>query len=221
MDKIMVSSNALQRIITGLLLVSGLWTAFFYCPPFVLSAIILGAMSIMLVELKNMVVSRKHYFLLAVFYPIIPCLLLVAFNQTPSYRALIGYIFLLVFTFDSASYLAGKFCSKLWSTHKIIPAISPGKSWEGFCGGLFATTGFMVCITKNMNWHTCLLSLIICSIAFSGDIFESYLKRSAGIKDSGTMLPGHGGLLDRFDAILFVSYFFFIFRNHLITILGL
>ncbi len=60
-----------------------------------------------------------------------------------------------------------------------------------------------------------LLVLITCLFAFMGDIFESFLKRQAHIKDSGNILPGHGGFLDRFDAVIFATYFFFLFRHAL------
>ena len=63
-----------------------------------------------------------------------------------------------------------------------------------------------------------LINFIVCSMAFVGDIFESFLKRQANIKDSGTILPGHGGFLDRFDAVMFAAYFFFFFRKELMHI---
>lgn len=216
-------NNGTLRIITGLILGAGLATLFFYCPPIMLSTFLLIAMFIMIAELKNMVPSPIKLFLLAPLYLIIPCLILIYFNQSTQYHPLLFYLFITVFTFDTACYCAGSLCSKLWITHKIIPAISPGKSWEGFFGGLITTTILLFFIAQqNSSLYSSqifLLSFAICTIAFAGDIFESYLKRSADIKDSGTILPGHGGLLDRFDAILFVSYFFFIFKNYLITLL--
>ncbi|MCX5923942.1 MAG: phosphatidate cytidylyltransferase, partial [Candidatus Dependentiae bacterium] len=64
-----------------------------------------------------------------------------------------------------------------------------------------------------------LLVFIACLLAFVGDIFESFLKRQAGIKDSGHILPGHGGFLDRFDAVIMVTFFFFVFRQELSRVL--
>lgn len=216
--KNMISQNSKLRVVTATFLVANLWAMFFYCPPIILSITIAIALYIMLQELHAMLGSSKKFAALASLYPITPCLLLIYFNHTPEYKFLLLHLFLLVFTFDSASYVAGKICSKLWATHKIIPAISPGKSWEGACGGYLATTSLLCMITHSVNLQIYLLSAVICTIAFLGDIFESSLKRSANIKDSGTILPGHGGLLDRFDAILFVSYFFFIFRNYLVMV---
>jgi phosphatidate cytidylyltransferase len=212
----MATNNSTLRIITGIFLTTSLWTLFFYCPPIIFSIVLTILMCGMIIELKNMLASTTKFLLLAPAYPIIPCMILIYLNQSPQHRYLLCYLFITVFTFDTACYLAGTLCSKFWITHKIIPSISPGKSWEGFCGGLITTTALLFFIARHHNsssgFQIFLLSLAICTIAFTGDIFESYLKRSAGIKDSGTILPGHGGLLDRFDAILFVAYFFFIFH---------
>ncbi|MBP6870155.1 phosphatidate cytidylyltransferase [Candidatus Babeliales bacterium] len=217
-----IINNSSLRIVTGLTLALTFSTLFFYCPPILLSTLFLCAIFIMILELQKMISHPLKFYTLALFYPITPGLILIYCNQTAEYRNLLLYLFVIVFSFDSASYFCGKLCSKIWTTRKIIPVISPGKSWEGAIGGYFFTT---LIIWINMNsWyqHDLLfvysLSAVMCTIAFCGDIFESYLKRSAKIKDSGTILPGHGGLLDRFDAVLAVSYFFFIFKDYLLII---
>jgi phosphatidate cytidylyltransferase len=64
-------------------------------------------------------------------------------------------------------------------------------------------------------------TFIICFLALCGDLFESFLKRKAHVKDSGHILPGHGGFLDRFDGIMFAALFFFIFKNQLVYMLGI
>ncbi len=216
--KTLISENGRLRIFTAIFLAAGLWVMFFHLPPILLSLTIIIAMCIMLQELHAMFGASPKFMMLAPFYPILPCIILIYFNQTPDYKYLLLYLFVLVFKFDTGSYVAGKLCSKFWTTHKIIPAISPGKSWEGACGGYLFTTFILMVVTHKICWQICTLSAVICTIAFLGDIFESALKRSANIKDSGTILPGHGGLLDRFDAILFVSYFFFIFKNYLVMV---
>ncbi len=219
----MISHNSKLRIVTATFLAATLWALLFYCSPILFSIIILCMMCIMIIELKNMVRNLPQFLLLAPLYPIIPCLILIYLHQTPDYKILVPYLFLLIFSFDSVSYLAGSACSKFWTTHKIIPAISPGKSWEGAIGGYLSTTLILlIALTlqnKIYDSSIFIITAIICTIAFAGDIFESYLKRSANLKDSGTLLPGHGGFLDRFDAILFVSYFFFIFKDPLLKIL--
>lgn len=218
----MAINNGILRLITGCGLITSLYAIFFYCPPIYFSALCVVLMLCMLAELNNMMRSLRQFLLLAPWYPIAPCLLLIYFNQTASFRPLLVYLFCIVFGFDTASYLSGKLANRFWTTHKIIPAISPGKSWQGFCGGLIAVTMMVSNLVRPSSrlsiLQVFLLSLVLCSVAFAGDIFESYLKRQAGLKDSGTILPGHGGMLDRFDAILFAAYFFFIFKNYLITI---
>lgn len=219
----MTIKNTKQRIITGSILAITLYILFFHCQPIVLSFCFILGLVLMLAELKRMIPDALMFYALAPMYPTIPCLILIYFNQTPLYKNLLLYLFVLVFTFDSASYFTGMFCSEFWKTKKLVPTISPGKSLEGIFGGYLATTWILFLITNarsiKVELILFLMSAIICSIAFAGDIFESYLKRSAKIKDSGTILPGHGGILDRFDGILAVSYFFFIFKNYLLTIL--
>jgi phosphatidate cytidylyltransferase len=214
-----INQNSVTRAITAICLATGFYVLFFLCSPIIFSITLSAMMCIMIRELQNMMGYSKKFFTLLPFYPIIPCLILIYFNQTPDYHVLLFYLFVIVVCFDTTSYLAGTACSKFWITTKIVPAISPGKSWEGALGGYITTTFMLMTLTKSYIWQTCLLNAIICIIAFLGDIFESSIKRSAKIKDSGTLLPGHGGFLDRFDAILLVSYFFFVFKNYLQTIL--
>lgn len=106
---------------------------------------------------------------------------------------------------------------------KIVPQISPGKTVEGFVGGfLGALILFYMTLAYQeiiIAWYKMfIVTFIVCCVAFVGDIFESFLKRQANIKDSGMILPGHGGFLDRFDAVIFAAYFFFFFRVELVKI---
>ena len=114
------------------------------------------------------------------------------------------FIYLLTWTFDTFAYLFGVKFGK----HKIMPSISPKKSWEGFIGGLLATL-IASYIIYNLNFleGIDLVSLIIIAFilpftATLGDFIESHLKRQAGVKDSGNFIPGHGGMLDRMDAFM-------------------
>ncbi|MDX8398054.1 MAG: phosphatidate cytidylyltransferase [Mariprofundaceae bacterium] len=105
-----------------------------------------------------------------------------------------------------AADIGAYFTGKKWGQRKLCSAISPGKSWEGFIGGaLFgiAAACFVWLNYMAMSWPVALLlgSLLVIA-AVLGDLAESALKRAVGVKDSGTMLPGHGGLLDRIDALL-------------------
>jgi phosphatidate cytidylyltransferase len=92
--------------------------------------------------------------------------------------------------------------------HKLFPSISPKKSWEGFIGGLLIAlvTGYVLWLVDMLPYalvHVLVISLLIAVFGVFGDLVESMLKRSVGVKDSGHIMPGHGGLLDRFDAALF------------------
>jgi phosphatidate cytidylyltransferase len=95
----------------------------------------------------------------------------------------------------------------MWGTHPIAPRISPGKTWEGFGSGLVVGTFAVWFAGLYMDWisgaQSLILGVVICLASFLGDLFESMLKRDAQAKDSGKLLLGHGGVLDRFDALLF------------------
>jgi phosphatidate cytidylyltransferase len=118
-----------------------------------------------------------------------------------------GRVFCLIFfvwAADTGAYFAGKNFGK----HKLAPSISPGKTWEGWAGGAaltlatgWATGYFLPDIPLS---HRLVAAGVVAVFGPLGDLAESMLKRSAGVKDSGTFLPGHGGLLDRFDAFLLV-----------------
>ena len=106
-----------------------------------------------------------------------------------------------------ASDVAAYFCGRNFGKRKIFPLISPGKTWEGFLGGLTAAgvVGVVLGIILGGDWAAgCVLVALLTSIAgVIGDLTESYVKRCAGVKDSGQILPGHGGVLDRLDSHLF------------------
>lgn len=123
--------------------------------------------------------------------------------ETP--KALL-FVMALVWIADSAAYFTGR----KFGRNKLAPSISPGKTWEGVIGALVGVTIYVVCvslITPAFGSYPPLFpGLILASwwwvgLAVMGDLFESLLKRQAGLKDSGALLPGHGGLLDRIDAL--------------------
>jgi phosphatidate cytidylyltransferase len=117
----------------------------------------------------------------------------------------------IVWIADTAAYFAGR----AFGRHKLAPSISPGKTWEGVYGALLAVAAYALLLTPFAQrggytspvtpaasgiWIALVLGLALLSI--EGDLLESLLKRHAGVKDSGTILPGHGGVLDRIDALL-------------------
>ncbi len=126
------------------------------------------------------------------------------------YGIVLGYL-LILWLNDTGAYFVGSLIGK----HKLFERISPGKTWEGSAGGtLFAlaTAYGLSMIFKQLSvTHWMMLAVIIVITGTLGDLVESMLKRSLGIKDSGNILPGHGGLLDRFDAVLISAPFVFVY----------
>ncbi len=105
---------------------------------------------------------------------------------------------------DSLAYLVGKAFGK----HKMAPRISPRKTWEGFAGGVVGAVAVWAILFATGMFHMSLPFSVICGIAVSvlgvfGDLIESRLKRGVGVKDSGKLIPGHGGMLDRCDSLIF------------------
>lgn len=153
---------------------------------------------------------------LGIFYVALP-LGLLHFLLIPAklnyYPGILLGIFLIIWMYDSMAYLVGSTFGK----HKICTKISPGKSWEGLIGGaVFAVImGLLNAVIFNrldmLNWVV--IALLIIVFGTSGDFFESKLKREAGVKDSGGIMPGHGGMLDRFDSLLFAAPVIFVWLH--------
>lgn len=109
-----------------------------------------------------------------------------------------------------ASDVLAYFVGSLIGSHKLAPRISPKKSWEGFLAGTAGTTGVwlvlpLVADVSLSTWWLTGIGLALAVSALIGDLFESRIKREVGVKDSGNLLPGHGGFLDRIDSLLLVS----------------
>ena len=113
----------------------------------------------------------------------------------------------LIWIADTGAYLAGR----AWGRRKLAPSISPGKTWEGVAGGAIACVIYAIIWAtfdaelqtrvQGVAWTPFLAgTLLLCALSVTGDLFESALKRQAGAKDSGKLLPGHGGVLDRIDS---------------------
>lgn len=128
--------------------------------------------------------------------------------------AWIFFTLFLVGSGDTGAYYAGRFFGK----HKLAPAISPAKTLEGFAGGIVLT--LIVALIFQLFFLSAygllpmlILALITAVVAPLGDLFESMQKRVAGVKDSGRLLPGHGGMLDRIDALLFAAPAVFLLKT--------
>lgn len=209
------------RLITGItlgLLALGL----FFLPVWAFGLLCLAVLTrILLWEWPRLMKPTDPLFwLIMPFYPILPTLLIL-YMQFYGYELLNLMLITLVAAQDTGAYLIGK----QWGKHPINSAVSPRKSWEGFIGGtIFSFLCSLIFFGHNPS--ALLLGsalpfvLSINFAALAGDLFESYLKRRAGLKDSGTMLPGHGGVLDRIDGLLFAAVIVFLTRNWLILLLS-
>jgi len=131
--------------------------------------------------------------------------------------AWIFFLLFVVFAGDVGAFYAGRFFGR----HKLSPAISPGKTIEGAVGGILANIGvgygFMLLFLPHLPVAGCFFLFIAVGIAGqAGDLFESEFKRVQQIKDSGTILPGHGGLLDRIDALLFAAPTAYLYKIYIL-----
>lgn len=129
----------------------------------------------------------------------------------PERSGLMLGIMLLVWANDTMAYFTGSLLGK----NKLFPSVSPAKTWEGFAGGLGSAilSGWLLSQFfhqfNTLGWMA--VGAIVAVTGTLGDLVESMIKRNAGVKDSGTILPGHGGFLDRFDAFIFCIPFVFVF----------
>ncbi len=137
---------------------------------------------------------------------------LIVILQFPNGLYTILYAVILVSTMDIFAYLGGK----LFGKRKIIPSVSKGKTVEGTMIGMGSTILISFFIKDLMSFNVAnslIYGFFIAVLAFSGDLLESAFKRKIGVKDSGKLIPGHGGLLDRFDGYFLVIPFLYISIN--------
>jgi len=130
----------------------------------------------------------------------------VVFTVPEQTSAFVLYLFAVVWATDIAAYFGGK----AWGRRKLAPHISPGKTWEGLAFGIAAAAivsaiaSFYVPFPSTVP-TALLIGMILALVSQAGDLFESWLKRESGIKDSGALIPGHGGILDRVDGLVFAA----------------
>ncbi len=134
-------------------------------------------------------------------------LALIQVRQAPDGAYWVLWVLLVVWGADVGAYFGGR----AFGRHALAPAVSPGKTWEGVAGGYLLAGG--VCGLAVFLWQEhglawVAITLALIAISVFGDLFESVLKRATGVKDSGTLLPGHGGMLDRIDSVIAVLPFF-------------
>lgn len=170
-------------------------------PGFLSLGLILGAFFFLAI------VTRRLQLALGVFYVGLPVLALLLLRAHPEGFAVTFWAMAVVWACDSGAYFAGRAIGG----PKLSPRISPNKTWAGAVGGVLAAVAFSFVFWRFVGPSIeggpmlILLSPWLAMLAQAGDLFESHLKRVAGVKDSGNMLPGHGGLLDRLDGLVPVA----------------
>jgi phosphatidate cytidylyltransferase len=203
MDKEMIP-RALMTAILGIVA----YSCYALLPAWGISLLLLAILSlILLIEWPLFKIPS-----LTLIYPVFPFLMLIKLNETePAW--LFPLTVLMVATHDTGAYVIGK----LFGKHQLAPFISPGKTWEGFIGGTllsFVVTLLVLryaSITMSRYMIPCIFLINVSALI--GDLFESLLKRASHIKDSGRLLFSHGGLLDRFDGLLFAGTLMYFLRG--------
>jgi len=211
-----LNNELFKRVASGLILGFCFFASYFHSAilfTFLLLAILL---IILFFEWPKVVdLGSKLIWFATLFYPVLPIFLLIYFNVSYRKEDILFpiYPFIVAFVGDTAAFIFGK----SFGRHKVCPSISPKKSWEGLGGGFIGILifnilflpaikiyPFKIIIRKFGNLF--LLSFATTIVGFLGDIFISFLKRRKELKDTGNLLPGHGGLLDRFDSAFFITF---------------
>ena len=205
-----------KRLISGLIYILIMWYGVSYELSYILLFSTLGILS--LYEMWKL--RRNKSKIIAFSFIIIPFILIQFignsnFNENIFNPSIVLFMLLLTWTFDSFAFLLGVKFGK----NKIAPKISPKKSWEGFFGGYIFTIIVSYFTYSFFNFEEIKTPLIISMIlpvtATTGDLTISFYKRQAKVKDSGTLIPGHGGILDRMDAFMITIPSIYIIINFL------
>lgn len=163
--------------------------------------------------------SYQKYRVIGLVYVIVPTALFLHLRSFEHGFELILYLLFLVWATDIAAYFVGK----ALGGPKLAEKISPNKTVSGACGGMLAATiiGFLTFfITSEVSFFSFIFAAgFVSVISQIGDLFESYIKRKFEVKDSGNLIPGHGGLLDRLDGLLFAIPFFLLVNYNNLPVL--
>ncbi|WP_010544553.1 phosphatidate cytidylyltransferase [Sphingomonas elodea] len=169
-------------------------------PGFLALGLVFGAFFFIAVVTRNAKLAGGQV------YVGLPVLALLLLREHPQGFAATLWAMAIVWVCDSGAYFAGRAIGG----PKLAPSISPNKTWAGFVGGLVAAVLFSAAFAalapgEAIGWWLVLVSPVVAVASQIGDLYESHLKRVAGVKDSGTLLPGHGGILDRLDGLVFAA----------------
>jgi len=187
-----LTTRALSAVILGLIVLFLTWV-----DPLVFALMVAMGGVVLWREWNALTQTRGLKFLIAGAAYIGGALVALVYIRFESLPILLS-VFAIVWGGDIAAYFAGK----KWGRHKIAPRISPGKSWEGLAGSIVASAAIGATLGHVAPVPHAILGALLAILGLCGDLFESSLKRRAGVKDSGRLIPGHGGLFDRVDALL-------------------
>lgn len=200
-----------------------------YCFGLTHATILIGALTVLILftalALKDPHMAEvSGLALISTLYVAIPMALItvILFNplkaQNPNAQHYLLFLILVTWSSDVGAYTFGR----LFGKHKLAPAVSPGKTVEGFIGGIVMTVAIAASMKLCWNnidrifawWEVIVLAIVFSTIGPVGDLAESWLKRSSGIKDSGRTFTGHGGMLDIIDSLLFTTVFYYAYLWH-------
>lgn len=188
----------------------GLWLVAAFRPVHLLAAVLLGSLVLFLAALRRKglpaeIPPAATASVFGLLYVAVPFGLVLDLRAGPDGRWVLLYLLVLIWVGDSAAYFGGRALGR----HKLSPVLSPGKTWEGALISLAVAVALGFWLFRQWfdplgfrSEHGLLLPLVVNLAGQAGDLAESALKRAAGVKDSSGILPGHGGILDRVDALL-------------------
>ena len=206
------TKNLIRRILSAILFIP------FIIMPIILKGYILYLfyiflLTLMAIELVDMIkISRKKIFMYLYFSICVLTVftLMLSILSIENISLKVIEIIMIIWIFDTFCYLGGK----TFNGKKLMPNISKGKTFNGLYSGIIATlvlTGLYYIVFYSDLSYVALLVIPIIIVSFLGDLIVSVLKRSVNIKDSGNIMPGHGGIVDRMDSFVFVFFFFGIY----------
>jgi phosphatidate cytidylyltransferase len=199
-----LSDNTKQRIISGLVMIPVAVYAIFYSRSVFLFVAISAAvlMAFEWIDITKSAKNQKKWRILGFFYILIPIfsVIKIRFYDVD----VLFWMFAIIWSTDIFAFFAGK----ILGGAKLMPSVSPNKTWSGLAGGVLAS--ILIGITSSLMFKGGILffalwSAILSLVEQASDLFESKIKRIFGVKDSGNIIPGHGGVLDRLDGIIFVA----------------
>ncbi|QGR02781.1 CDP-archaeol synthase [Ehrlichia ruminantium] len=200
----MVSNNLLIRSLSSVVIFIVVFLSL-YCGKMTFYTLCLFITVVSSCELLGMIQNKKILYPLAIFIVVIPYASLVYIYGLPNGEIILLWLLSVIWGTDIAAYFVGKNIGG----RKMIPFISPNKTWSGLLGGI--VSGMFISMIVSVIFgiffvsHALIAGVVIAIVAQLGDVAESCVKRMCKVKESGTFIPGHGGILDRMDSFIFTA----------------